>query len=121
MEWIKVKIFTEKENIDNLLVFLLDIGISGCTVEDSSDFTEFLNNKAFNWDYIDDKLMSLLNVESNVTVYLQDNEQGYKQLEEIRASYSNLEIEKVSDQDWENNWKQYFKPKEIGSRLVIKQ
>ncbi|MDD2262956.1 MAG: 50S ribosomal protein L11 methyltransferase [Clostridia bacterium] len=120
MEWIKVKINSERENLEKVQVFLTDIGINGCTVEDSTDFSEFLESKAFNWDYIDESLMDLLNVKSSVTAYLHDNKQGREQLDKILKIYDNVETEKVSDEDWENNWKKYFKPIEIGQRLVIK-
>ncbi|MFA5342189.1 MAG: 50S ribosomal protein L11 methyltransferase, partial [Clostridia bacterium] len=67
MEWIKIKIYSEKENLENLQTFLIDIGINGCSVEDSSDFLDFLQNKSSNWDYIDESLMALKNVRSSVT------------------------------------------------------
>jgi len=120
MEWIKVKIYSEKDNLENIQIYLTEIGINGCTVEDSADFSEFLNSKAFNWDYIDESLMDLLNVKSSVTAYLHDNEQGNEQLKKILKIHKNVETEKVCDEDWENNWKKYFKPIEIGQRLVIK-
>ncbi len=120
MEWIKIKIYSEKENLENLQTFLIDIGINGCSVEDSSDFLDFLQNKSSNWDYIDESLMALKNVRSSVIVYLQDNEQGHMQFKLITESYPDFESESVSDQDWANNWKKYFKPIEIGSRLAIK-
>ena len=120
MEWIKVKIYSDKENLENLQSFLIDIGINGCTIEDSEDFLDFLESKTFNWDYIDENLMKLKDTKSSVTVYLSDNEQGNIHLSLIKSSYTEVETEIVSDQDWANNWKQYFKPIEIGDRLVIK-
>ncbi len=35
--------------------------------------------------------------------------------------YPNYEINSalVNDEDWENNWKQYYKPLEIGDRLIV--
>ena len=29
-----------------------------------------------------------------------------------------LSMENVADEDWENNWKQFYKPMEIGERLL---
>ena len=28
-------------------------------------------------------------------------------------------MENVKDEDWENNWKQFYKPMEIGERLLV--
>ena len=30
-----------------------------------------------------------------------------------------LSLENLRDEDWENNWKQYYKPMEIGQRLLV--
>ena len=30
-----------------------------------------------------------------------------------------LTLENLKDADWENNWKQYYKPMEIGEHLVV--
>ena len=30
-----------------------------------------------------------------------------------------MTLEDVEDADWENNWKQYYKPMEIGERLMV--
>ena len=120
MEWIKVKIFTDKDNQEELQWFLINMGINGCTVEDSADFNDFLKDKSFNWDYIDNSLMKWKDIRSSITVYLADNEQGNMQLDCIKNAYTDIETEKISDQDWANNWKQYFKPIEIGKRLVIR-
>jgi ribosomal protein L11 methyltransferase len=120
MEWIKVKIYSDKNDLETLQSFLIDIGINGCTVEDSSDFLDFLQSKSSSWDYIDESLMNLKDIRSSVTAYLSDNSQGNMQLAHIKSVYKDIETEKVSDQDWANNWKKYFKPIEIGKRLVIK-
>ena len=120
MEWIKVRIYSHRDNLEDIQSYLIDIGINGCTVEDSKDFQDLLESKDLIWDYIDESLMSLKNIKSSITVYLQNNEQGLGQLDLIKASYHNIETSKISDQDWANNWKKYFKPLEIGSTLTIK-
>ena len=30
-----------------------------------------------------------------------------------------LTMDDVADADWENNWKQFYKPMEIGERLLV--
>ena len=30
-----------------------------------------------------------------------------------------MTLENLKDADWENNWKQYYKPMEIGERLLV--
>ena len=40
-------------------------------------------------------------------------------LEEIKNAGLEFETNVVDDADWENNWKQYYKPLEIGDRLSV--
>ncbi len=134
MNWTEVKIFTSTEGIDPVCGCLMTIGITGFEIRDAKDFEEFLNDKTGNWDYIDDDLMNLRDCETCVTVYLADNSQGADMLAAIRSEMSALrerdennafgrlavELDSVREEDWANNWKQYFKPIEVGKKLLIK-
>lgn len=134
MNWTEVNIYTTTEGIDILCASLMDIGIKGFVVKDSSDFKEFLENKDGKWDYIDDDLMNLSNCETCLTVYLPDNSQGMEMMISLRALlkqiksndennvFGRLELEllQVKEEDWANNWKQYFKPLKVGKKLLVK-
>ena len=134
MNWTEVNIFTTTAAIELLTAKLMDIGIKGFAIKDAEDFKEFLQNKEGNWDYIDEDLMGLTDCETCITVYLPCNDQGMdmlasinSMLSEVRSAdtageYGRLEAElaNIREEDWANNWKQYFKPIEIGKKLVIK-
>lgn len=134
MNWTEVNIYTTTEGVDILCASLMDIGIKGFVVKDSSDFKEFLENKDGKWDYIDDDLMNLSNCETCLTVYLPDNSQGMEMmislralLKQIKSNDDNnmfgrlgLELLQVKEEDWANNWKQYFKPLKVGKKLLVK-
>lgn len=134
MEWTEVGIYTTAEGIELLCSKLTDIGIKGFAIRDAADFNEFLENKNGQWDYIDEDLMGLSECETCVTVYLPSNSQGADMLNDIRRTlaemkaadtdgiYGRLEAElsSVREEDWANNWKKYFKPIEVGEKLVIK-
>ena len=134
MDWVEVDIFTTSEGIEPVTGCLLGLGINGFVIKDAKDFEEFLSDKSVNWDYIDDDLMGLKNCETTVTAYLPKNAQGLDYLEAVKAelralkdrdsesSFGRLEYElkNVREEDWANNWKQYFKPLEIGDKLLIK-
>ncbi len=134
MNWAQVNIFTTTEGVDAVSGSLMMLGITGFVIKDSKDFEEFLYNKTGNWDYIDDDLMGLKDCETTITVYLAENEQGARTLEEIKEElkvikqrdddkkYGRLEYEVVNvcESDWANNWKKYFKPLSIGNKLLIK-
>ncbi len=131
MNWTEVSITTNTEGIEVLTARLLNIGISGIRIENSEDFQEFLDGTQTYWDYVDDELMYLKDCETRVILYLPENTQGAdmmsalkQSIEELKKSelYGSLEItiNNVKEEDWENNWKQFFKPLYIGEKLLIK-
>lgn len=134
MNWIEVDIYTTSEGVDPVCGCLMCIGINGFAIKDSKDFDDFLERKDGNWDYIDDDLMEMRTCETCVTVYIADNAQGadiFAALKEqmialkgrdTENKFGRLAVETsgIREEDWANNWKQYFKPIEVGSRLLIK-
>ena len=133
MDWLKVSIYVAPEGIEALCGRLYSIGITGVEIEDKDDFEEFLENNKQYWDYVDDELRQKMQGETKVKIYISDNENGHKMLESVRGelaalkslglkAYENIriEMESVREEDWENNWKKYFKPIYVGDRLVIK-
>ncbi len=134
MFWTETTVYTTTEGIDSVAGILLMNDITGYSVIDSKDFNDFLEKKEVYWDYIEDELFALRECETQVTFYLPDNAQGRERLAAIRCDLERLksedteniygrltvEIGKIADEDWENNWKQYFKPFTIGKNIVIK-
>lgn len=132
--WIEAKIYTTTEGIDPVCGCLLGVGITGFEIKDSKDFEEFLERKDGNWDYIDDDLMEMRDCETCVTVYIAENEQGKEMLDALKQEMISLgsrdtdkkfgrlavELSGIKEEDWANNWKQYFKPFEVGTRLAVK-
>lgn len=135
MEFLEVSIKTNTNSIEILTGFLLENGITGTMVLDKEDFNQFLLNPNREWDYIDDDLLDeKSNSETFVVFYVSDNISGLESLNNIKNSLVllkksetildlgelSLDIKNISDKDWENNWKKYFKPLPIGEKLVIK-
>lgn len=134
MNWVELDIFTTTKGVDSVCGCLLMLGITGFQIKDSKDFKEFLENKTGNWDYIDDDLMGLKECETTITVYIPENAQGSEMLSAIKTQLKSLkngdtdnafgrleyEFRNVKEEDWANNWKQYFKPFNIGQKLLIK-
>ena len=77
--------------------------------------------------------MGLKDAETRVIVYLPKNAQGAQTLAAVssmvrtlksadsQGRMGRLEIscENLLEEDWENNWKQYYKPLRVGRRLVV--
>ncbi len=134
MEWKEVSIFTTAEGIEPLCGSLYKIGINGMEIEDKDDFEDFLENNKQYWDYVDEELRKKMSGESRVKIYVTADENGALLLDNVRAEleriknfdkehkFGDLRIatQTLKEEDWENNWKQYFKPIYVGDRLVIK-
>ncbi len=134
MDWTELKIYTSSEGLEPLTGRLMNAGITGFVIRDSRDFDDFLARRDGNWDYYDDDLEALRECETCVTVYLPDNAEGAETLSMVRSELASLRAADVNgafgrleydlggirEEDWANNWKQYFKPLRIGSKLLIK-
>ncbi len=134
MDWLQVSIYTTPEGIDPLCGRLYNLGVTGVEIVDKDDFEDFLENNKQYWDYVDEKLVEEMSGETRVKIYVSDNENGHKLLQSVRDdliafksidaedAFGSLrvELDTMHEEDWENNWKQYFKPIYVGDRLVIK-
>ena len=133
MNYKQISIFTTTPAIDIVSGLLTMHGIRGVMIEDAQDFTDFLSDTTIHWDYVEEDLMRLKTVETNVTFYLPDNLQGIETLGEIKKALPLLREENpeidfgrlalsfadVNEEDWSTAWKKYYHPTKIGERLVI--
>lgn len=131
MNWTEISITTNSYGIEVLTGTLLNIGITGIRIENSDDFNEFLEGTQTYWDYVDEELMYLKDCETRVILYLPENTQGMDMLSSLKQALMQLKNEgdfgslemtfnNVKEEDWENNWKKYFKPFNIGNKFLIK-
>ena len=131
MDWLELKIDTSHAGLDAVTDMLEQQGVTGVMIDDEADFQSFLENNRQYWDYVDDDLLAQKKGVSRVTFYLERNEDAYGTVAAVRMAMSALKKEHpeyapllltmadVADEDWENNWKQFYKPMEIGSRLLV--
>ena len=131
MDWLELKIDTSHAGLDAVTDMLEQQGVTGVMIDDEADFQSFLENNRQYWDYVDDDLLAQKKGVSRVTFYLERNEDAYGTVAAVRMAMSALKKEHpeyapllltmadVADEDWENNWKQVYKPMEIGSRLLV--
>lgn len=135
MLWIKTVVHTSTAGIEPVSGILLMNGLNGYEVCDSADFNSFLENKEVYFDYIEDELLKLKTCETTVTFYVPENSQGIETVFAVKNALERLKREdaenafgtlavdsdtRLEEEDWENNWKKYFKPFPVGNRLMIK-
>ena len=131
MKWLELKIDAAPAGLEPVSALLEDLGITGLVIDDEGDFQDFLEHNHAYWDYVDDALMQEKKGLCRITFYLEDSPDGYNTLAQVRMALSRvkqehpeygrllLTMENMEDADWENNWKQFYKPMEIGERLIV--
>ncbi len=131
MKWLEVRIDTVHGGLETVETLLSSLGIDGVVIDDEGEFQDFLENNHQYWDYVDEDLEAQMKGKSRVTFYLESGEAGFAKLGEVRVALEELKqsrtdcgtllmtIDNMEDADWENNWKQYYKPMEIGERLLV--
>ena len=120
MEWLEVHIDTNHAGLEPLEIFLSANGVDGVVIDEEQDFQSFLENNHQYWDYVDDALEAQFRGVSRIKFYLSDDDDGRAQLASIRARLDReLTTATVRDSDWENNWRQYYQPIEVGEKLVV--
>lgn len=134
MDWKRVSIMTTEEGLEFICYKLDEIGITQFEmVEDAASTQRLLDETAQYWDYVEAETV-LAERQPCVRVYLTANAVGEEQLQKLTAMVEELKsieggldlgslevvAENVKDEDWANNWKQFYKPMEIGRRLLVK-
>ena len=132
MKWFEITVFTTDEGTDPVCDVLREAGMEGFTIEESREkAAEFLNESALYWDFADYE-----NIGTDtpcVKTYLEQTEENAglirtaeEALNELRKREGSqrlgtlkMKVNVRDDEDWENNWKQYYKPMEIGERLLV--
>lgn len=134
MNWLEVTIYTTKQGLETITGLLMQMGVNGFVIQDPDDYDEFLTLQGTTWDYMDENMEKLKDCETSIQFYLAENNQGQETFIEIKNMLQrlkeadqegvygklNMDLGNVKEEDWANNWKQYFKPFEVGEKFVIK-
>lgn len=120
MRWIEAAFRAPAGKLDWICDMLTELGADGLVIEDEADFRRFLEENHQYWDYVDDELEQQYAGVSRVKAYVADDADGRARLARwTEALGIEPETRTVADEDWENNWKQYYKPIPIGDKLLV--
>ena len=131
VKWLEVHVDTNHAGLEAVETMLSAHGIDGVVIDDETEFEDFLENNHQYWDYVDEDLRQEMQGRSRITFYLEAGDEGFAKLGEVRIALEELKkarddcgtllmtLDDLEDADWENNWKQYYKPMEIGDRLLV--
>ena len=131
MKWLALHIDTVSDGLEPVETMLSSLGIDGLVIEDEQDFRRFLEQNKQYWDYVDEELDRSMSGKCRVTFYVEENDAGFHQIASVRIALAQLKdahpefapllmtMDGLEDADWENNWKAFYKPMEIGRRLIV--
>lgn len=131
MKWLEIQVKTTQENEDIITDILYSAGATGLAIEDPHDIEKFQKAED-DWDFIDPSLIDLDTEGILIKAYFSESEDLLEIVDFIKNSiqkaplvlgnkpYGEVVVSEIDDKDWSENWKKYYKPKEIGDRIVIK-
>ncbi len=125
MDWHEITIKTDNKNLERASAIAQMISNLGLYIEDYSTLLEDTeNNPTIN--YIENDLLAKDKTKAIIHVYLnvfENLQQVIESLEGLLVA-SNIEYEldvlNIKEEDWENNWKKYYKPFSVGDKIIIK-
>ncbi len=132
MKWLELAVYTTDAGIEPVSAALTGAGITGLSIEESHESAfAFLKEAAVFWDFAD---MDKIGVDTPcVKGYVADCPENLPTVEAAKKAIERLRslelgfdlgslamtVVSVDEEDWANNWKKYYKPLEIGERLLV--
>lgn len=128
--WHELTVWTSNEAVEMVANFFHDIGAGGVVIEDSGSAAGGRDMSLGQW--YDLPPSPVPEGQAIVQAYFPGEEEvraaerGVRELLGQLAGYpidtgpGTTEIRQVKEEDWENAWKQHFKPVRISDRLVVK-
>ena len=131
MKWTEIKVKTTTEAVEAVSNIFYENGAGGVVIEDPKDFL-YQQKDELSWDYIEKEVFVNGYEGAIVKAYISEEENVLSKIEKIRESVNHLsdfgldigemvlETHEVNQQDWENEWKKYYKPVKVSDSIVIK-
>lgn len=125
MDWTEVKIHIDSKDVEtagNIAQMVVPYGIY---IEDYSDLEQAAWEIA-HIDLIDEDLLKKDRNKATIHIYISPEESPAEAVAFLSERYNaegikhEIDLSVCRNQDWENNWKEYFKPMPVGQKLMIR-
>lgn len=119
-DWSQLKVTVKLEHLDTLVAIMSMLN-NNLMIEDFSD----IDLKTCYGDLIDESILNADKTVASVSIFLPADRPFTDAVAFVRERMSesgfegNVEIIGVSEEDWANSWKAYYKPLHIGKKMVI--
>ena len=124
MEWTDIRLTVAKADADNAEAVATMIAEGGIYIEDYSDIEQQVAEIA-HVDLIEQELLDKPRDTVIIHLYLEPGASQVETLALIAARMEaagipyTVETEGVEQEDWQNGWRKYYHPMEIGQRLAV--
>ena len=124
MEWTDIRLTVAKSDADNAEAVATMIAEGGIYIEDYSDIEQQVAEIA-HVDLIEQELLDKPRDTVIIHLYLEPGASQVETLALIAARMEaagipyTVETEGVEQEDWQNGWRKYYHPLEIGKRLAV--
>ena len=124
MEWTDIRLTVAKSDADNAEAVATMIAEGGIYIEDYSDIEQQVAEIA-HVDLIEQELLDKPRDRVIIHMYLEPGASPVETLALISARMEaagiayTVETEGVEQEDWQNGWRKYYHPLEIGKRLAV--
>lgn len=132
MNWTEILIKVDSQSVEAVTNILYEHGAQGVAIEEPIDVEKLREDELY-WDYIDEKLLEGDNSQTKIMAYFSEEDKSLpekimditeqiKHLQDFGLEVGNFSVElsEVHQEDWENAWKQYFKPIHVTDKIVVK-
>lgn len=125
MNWTEVKIEVDVKDIDTAGDIAQMVVPYGIYIEDYSNLEQEAMEIA-HIDLIDEQLLQKDRTKGYVHIYISPEESPAEAVAFLSERYNAVGIKhkiitsECKNEDWENNWKEYFKPLKVGNKLLIR-
>lgn len=125
MDWTEVKINVSSKDVELAGDIAQMVVPYGIYIEDYTDLEQAAMEIA-HIDLIDEDLLKKDRSKAVVHIYISPEENPGEAVAFLSERYNaegikhEIDLSVCRNQDWENNWKEYFKPMEVGEKLLIR-
>ncbi|MNO69075.1 Ribosomal protein L11 methyltransferase [compost metagenome] len=130
MIWKEITIHTTEEAVEMISNFMHEAGAGGVTIEEHVDNSKPRDTSLGQWFEIppndipegEAKISGYFPEGTDIEAVITEIKERTEELKEfnIDPGQAAITVRDVSEDDWANNWKQYFKPLRVSKRLTIK-
>lgn len=132
MKWLELSVYTTDAGLDAVTLAFSNAGLDQVSIEESHERAmAFLNERAVYWDFADAETVGV--DEPCIKAYVADVADSVPVVDALKREIARLRetdlgydvgslsvvVNRMDDADWENNWKAYYHPLNIGERLYV--